>query len=62
MIFTRAIHTTKYIYTDSSKDGETVLCACTSNSGYISLRIPDGFSFFTAEAKAINLAFDVIDS
>ena len=52
----------KNIYTDSSKDGETVGCACTSDSGYSSLRIPDGSSIFTAEATAINLAFDLIDS
>ena len=37
-------------------------CACTSDSGYISLRIPDGSSIFTAEAKAIDLAFDLIES
>ena len=52
----------KNIYTDGSKDGETVGCACTSDSGYISLRIPDGSSIFTAEAKAIDLAFDLIEN
>ena len=46
----------QHIYTDGSKDGEKVGCA------FLYLRIPDGSSVFTAEAKAIDLALNFIDS
>ena len=50
------------IYTDGSKDGEKVGCAFLYGNHFSSLRIPDGSSVFTAEAKAIDLALDFIDS
>ena len=49
-----------YIYTDGSKDDIRVDCAVLSDSYSENMRIPDGFSIFTAEAKAIDLAFDFI--
>ena len=57
-------HYTEYqhIYTDGSKDGEKVGCAFLYGNHFSSLRIPDGSSVFTAEAKAIDLALDFIDS
>ena len=52
----------QHIYTDGSKDGEKVGCAFLYGNHFSSLRIPDGSSVFTAEAKAIDLALDFIDS
>ena len=46
----------QHIYTDGSKDEEKVGCAFISGGHSSSLRIPDGSSVFTAEAKAIDLA------
>ena len=51
----------QHIYTNGSKDGERVGCALISRNHSSSLRIPDGSSVFTAEAKAIDLAFDFIN-
>ena len=52
----------QHIYTDGSKVGEKVGCAVISGNHCNSLRIPDGSSVFTAEAKAIDLALDFINS
>ena len=52
----------QHIYTDGSKDGEKVRYAVLSGNHCNSLRIPDGSSVFTAEAKAIDLALDFINS
>ena len=52
----------QHIYTDGSKDGEKVGCGVISGNHCNSLRIPDGFSVFTAEAIAIDLALDFINS
>ena len=52
----------QHIYTDGSKDGEKVGCAVLSGNHCSSLRIPDGSSVFSAEAKAIDLALDFINS
>ena len=52
----------QHIYTDGSKDGEKVGCAFLYGNHFSSLRIPDGSSVFTAEAKAIDLSLDFIDS
>ena len=52
----------QHIYTDGSKDGEKVGCAVLSGNHCNSLRIPDSSSVFTAEAKAIDLALDFINS
>ena len=52
----------QHIYTDVSKDGEKVGCAFISGNHSSSLRIPDGSSVFTAEAKAIDLALDFINN
>ena len=52
----------QHIYTDGSKDGEKVGCAFLYGNHFSSMRIPDGSSVFTAEAKAIDLALDFIDS
>ena len=44
----------KHIYTDSSKDDMKVGCAVVSDDFSETMRIPDGSSIFTAEAKAID--------
>ena len=49
-----------YIYTDGSKDDMRVGCAVVSDNYSENMRIPDGSSIFTAEAKAIDLALDYI--
>ena len=51
-----------HVYTDGSKDGEKVGCAFVSGIHSDSIRIPDGTSVFTAEAKVIDLALDFIDN
>ena len=38
-------------------DGDKVGCAYVSKDAQQTLRLPDGSSIFTAEAKAVNLAF-----
>ena len=43
------------IYTDGSKDDMKVGCAVVSDDFTGTMRIPDGSSIFTAEAKAIGL-------
>ena len=48
----------EHIYTDGSKDAEKVGCAAAKYDGCKTMRIPDGSSVFTAEAKAIDLALD----
>ena len=50
----------KHIYTDGSKDDMKVGCAVVSDNFSETMRIPDGSSIFTAEAKAIDLALDLI--
>ena len=50
----------QHVYTDGSKDGEKVGCAFVSGNHSDSIRISDGSSVFTAEAKAIDLALDFI--
>ena len=50
----------KHIYTDGSKDDMKVGCAVVSDDFSEIMRIPDGSSIFTAEAKAIDLALDLI--
>ena len=51
----------KHIYTDGSKDDMKVGCAVVSSDDYSeTMRIPDGSLIFTAEAKAIDLALDLI--
>ena len=50
----------KHIYTDGSKDDMKVGCAVVSDDFSETMRIPDGSSIFTAEAKAIDLALDLI--
>ena len=50
----------KHIYTDGSKDDMKVGCAVVSDDFSETMRIPDGSSIFTAEAKAIDLALDHI--
>ena len=52
----------QHIYTDGSNDGEKVGCAFLYGNHFSCLHIPDGSSVFTAEAKAIYLALDFIDS
>ena len=49
-----------HIYTDGSKDDMKVGCAVVSGDYSETMRIPDGSSVFTAEAKAIDLALDLI--
>ena len=50
----------KHIYTDGSKDDMKVGCAVVSDNFSETMQIPDGSSIFTAEAKAIDLALDLI--
>ena len=52
----------QHIYTDGSKDGEKVGCVFISGNHSSSLRIPDGCSVFTPEAKAKDLALDFINN
>ena len=49
------------IYTDGSKEENKVGCASFTNGICKTLRLPDGSSIFTAEAKAIDLALDFIN-
>ena len=51
----------QHIYTDGSKDKERVGCAVLRENDHQTMRIPDGSSIFTAEAKAIDLALDLVD-
>ena len=50
----------KHINTDGSKDDMKVGCAVVSDDYSETMQIPDWSSFFTAEAKAIDLALDLI--
>ena len=52
----------RHIYADGSKDKEKVGCAVLTKIYCQIIRIPDGSSVFTTEAKAIDLALDVIDN
>ena len=47
------------MYKDGSKDDIKVVCAVVSDNFSETMRIPNGSSSFTAEAKAIDLALDV---
>ena len=49
------------IYTDGSKEENKVGCATFTNGNCKTLRLPDGSSIFTAEAKAVDLALDFIN-
>ena len=49
------------IYTDGSKEENKVGCATFTNGNCKTLRLPDGSSIFTAEAKALDLALDFIN-
>ena len=49
-------------YTDGSKDKERVGCAVLRENDHQTMHIPDGSSVFTAEAKAIDLALDLVDN
>ena len=48
------------VYTYGSKEDSKVGCAVISSNHSYMQRIPDESSIFTAEAKAIDLAFDFI--
>ena len=52
----------EHIYTDGSKDEEKVGCAAAKYDDCKKMRIPDGSSVFTAEAKAIDLALDFVNT
>ena len=53
----------EHIYTDGSKDEEKVGCAAAKyDDCKKKMRIPDGSSVFTAEAKAIDLALDFVNT
>ena len=52
----------EHIYTDGSKDEEKVGCAAAKYDDYKRMRIPDGSSVFTAEAKATDLALDFVNN
>ena len=50
------------INTDGSKDEDNVGCAAAKFDDCKKMCIPDGSSVFTAEAKAIDLAFDFVNN
>ena len=50
----------EHIYTDGSKEETKVGCAAATYNDCKQMRIPDGSSVFTAEAKAIDLALDFV--
>ena len=52
----------QHIYTDGSKNGEKVGCAVVAGNHCNSLRVTGESSVFSAEAKAIDLALDFINS
>ena len=52
----------EYIYTDGSKGEEKVGCAAAKYDDCKRMRIPDGSSVFTAEAKAIDLALGFVNN
>ena len=52
----------QHIYTDGPQKQERVGCAVLRENDLQTMRIPDGSSVFTAEAKAIDLALDLIDN
>ena len=52
----------EHIYTDGSKNEEKVGCAAAKYNDCKRMRIPDGSSVFTAEAKAIDLALDFVNT
>ena len=50
----------EHIFTDGSKEETKVGCAAATYNDCKQMRIPDGSSVFTAEAKAIDLALDFV--
>ena len=50
------------VYTDGSKEDSKFGCAVISDNHSNMQRIPDDSSIFTAEAKAVNLALDFINT
>ena len=52
----------QHIYTDGSKEDAKVGCAVISDNHCNMQRISDDSSIFTAESKAIDLAFDFIST
>ena len=52
----------QHIFTDGSKNKERVGCAVLRENDHQTMRIPDGSSVFMAEAKAIDLALDLVDN
>ena len=52
----------QHVYTDGSKDEERVGCAVLRENDHKIMHIPDGSSVFTAEAKPIDLALDLVDN
>ena len=49
-----------FIYTDGSKCGDKVACAYVTESGTSAIRLPDGASIFSAEAKAVIRALEYV--
>jgi len=47
----------QFIYTDSSKEGDRVGCAVVCGRQYVMERLPDVTSMYTAELRAVYLAF-----
>ena len=52
----------EHIYTDGSKDENKEGCAAAKYDDCKQMCIPDGFSVFTAKAKAIDLALDFVEN
>ena len=52
----------EHIYTDGSKEETKVGCAAATYNDCKQMRIPDGSSVVTAEAKAIDLALDFVNN
>jgi ribonuclease HI len=51
-----------HLYTDGSKEGENVAAAAVCGDWVTSLRLPQNASIFTAEACALNLALEYIET
>ena len=49
-----------YIFMDDSKDNDKMACAAVLDKTIIKKAVPMESSIFTAEARAIDLAFDII--
>ena len=57
-----AFYTFNEIYTDGSKDNKKVASAAVHKNNIFSARLPDNSSIFTAEAKVLQFALEIVKS